>query len=76
MFEGKDRAMRERIRLDKEFKQSMEIDSIQISTDKDTKVLMKIPMRKMINLVLLIIVIYIIYPTVLYEKEKLRTIST
>ena len=37
MFEGKDRAMRERTRLDEEFKQSIEIDSIQTTADKDTK---------------------------------------
>ena len=37
MFEGKDRAMRERTRLDEEYKQSMEIDSIKSNADKNNK---------------------------------------
>ena len=37
MFEGKDRAMRERAKVDEELKQSMVRDSIKLTTDKVTK---------------------------------------
>ena len=37
MFEGNDRAMRERTMLDEELKQSKEIDSIKLTAGQDTK---------------------------------------